>query len=87
MSGIWLYDDDETKTIRFIIRISCHESALINDHSNDEDHEESEQMTNERHLPKKFFFFGCASGAGEFMMKVEKNDIIGNFRMKWMIMI
>ena len=60
---------------------------MINDHSNDEDHEESEQMTNGRHLPKKFFFFGCASGAGEFMMKVEKNDIIGNFRMKWMIMI
>ena len=46
---------------------------VINDHSNDEDHEESEQqMTNERHLPKKFFFFGCASGAGEFMMRVGK---------------
>ena len=71
MSGIWLYDDDETKTIRCIlIRISCHESELIDDHSNDEDHEDSEQMTNDRHLPKKFFFFGCASGAGEFMMRV-----------------
>ena len=72
MSGIWIYDDDddETKTIRCILRISCHESALINDHSNDEDHEESEQMTNGRNLPKKFFFFGCASGAGEFMMRV-----------------
>ena len=45
---------------------------MINDHSNDEDHEESEQMTNGRNLPKKFFFFGCASGAGEFMMRVGK---------------
>ena len=70
MSGIWIYDDDETKTIRCILRISCHESALINDHSNDEDHEESEQMTNGRNLPKKFFFLGCASGDGEFLMRV-----------------
>ena len=69
ISYIILYDD-KTMTIRCILRISCHESALINDHSNDEDHEESEQMTNGRHLPKKFFFFGCASGAREFMMRV-----------------
>ena len=66
--NIYIWNRDH----RCILRISCHESALINDHSNDEDHEESEQMTNGRHLPKKFFFFGCASGAGEFMMRVGK---------------